>query len=201
MLKILSSLSTDATIISSQDGSIEDARRETERRVDLLKQELLTAASMESIRTKVVDSSYAYQVILKSLFKAEPDPDDKLIAAGVQERDEAVSEYLHIHRDLQHARRDLSATQVQALDYQDENRKLVQLLSQETAAMKEAATSQDSGSNRRMLQKVEEELRNITVKHNVVSNVLQGLILESGIDWANDPHYLELMLKLKRSAE
>ncbi|KAG0003211.1 hypothetical protein BGZ79_001433 [Entomortierella chlamydospora] len=83
-------------------------------------------------------------------------------------------------------------------DCQDDNRKLAQLLSEETATMKETTASQESGSNRRMAQRIEEELKNINIKYNVISNVLQGLLLESGVDWSNDPHYLDVMLKLSQ---
>ncbi|KAF9109348.1 hypothetical protein BGX27_007733 [Mortierella sp. AM989] len=167
--------SHDRSSISSDDRSTEEIKKELEQRIDILKEELVRAASMESIRAKVVDRS---------------------LAKAIEERDEAVSQFLHIHKELQQIRQDLSATQVQVLDCQDNNRKLAQILSEETAAMKEATTSQDSGSNRRMNQRMDEELQNINIKHNVISNVLQGLLLESGVDWANDPHYLDVMLKL-----
>ncbi|KAF9354573.1 hypothetical protein BGX26_007609 [Mortierella sp. AD094] len=169
--------SQDVSSIANDDRPTEEIRKVLEQRIDLLKQELVRAASMESIRARVIDSS---------------------LSKAIKVRDEAVSQYLHIHRELQQVRRDLSATQVQALDCQDDNRKLAQLLSEETAAMKEATASQDSGSNRRMAQRIEEELKNINIKHNVISNVLQGLLLESGVDWSNDPHYLDVMLKLSQ---
>ncbi|KAF8923471.1 hypothetical protein EDD21DRAFT_421160 [Dissophora ornata] len=84
-------------------------------------------------------------------------------------------------------------------DLQDENRKLVLLLSDETAATKKTANS--STQRTAQMIRIEEQLKNFTVKYNVVSNVLQGLLLESGVDWVNDAHYLDLMLKLKRTAE
>ncbi|KAG0014018.1 hypothetical protein BGZ80_010701, partial [Entomortierella chlamydospora] len=62
-------------------------------------------------------------------------------------------------------------------DCQDDNRKLAQLLSEETATMKETTASQESGSNRRMAQRIEEELKNINIKYNVISNVLQVIYL------------------------
>ncbi|KAF9959467.1 hypothetical protein BGZ70_008825 [Mortierella alpina] len=192
----------DTTAVQEEDGrSATERRQELEQRIDFLKQELTAAVSMETVRNKVVDSAHAYQVVLKSLFKGDHDQDEKSLASAVEERDEAVSKYLHVHRDLQKARRDLSAVQVQVLDCQDDNRAIAQSLALETAAMKEAMASQDSKSSRRMAHRVEEELKNVVIKHSVVSNVLQGLLLESGIDWANDPHYLEVMLKLRRTTE
>ncbi|KAG0244451.1 hypothetical protein BGW41_007743 [Actinomortierella wolfii] len=77
-----------------------------------------------------------------------------------------------------------------------ENRRLVQKLSEETAALKEASESQQSSSYRKMAHRTEEELKSVTIKYNIASNVLQGLILESGVDWASDPHLLDVMLKL-----
>ncbi|KAF9576525.1 hypothetical protein EC968_008003 [Mortierella alpina] len=189
------------TVVQEDGRSTTEKRQELEQRIDFLKQELTTAVSMETVRNKVVDSAHAYQVVLKSLFKGDHDQDEKSLANAIEERDEAVSKYLHIHRELQKARRELSAVQVQVLDCQDDNRAIAQSLALETAAMKEAMASQDSKSSRRMAHRVEEELRNIVIKHSVVSNVLQGLLLESGIDWANDPHYLEVMLKLRRTTE
>ncbi|KAG0202256.1 hypothetical protein BGX28_005170 [Mortierella sp. GBA30] len=216
----------DTTAIPEESRSTLERRQELEQRIDFLKQELATAVALETVRNTVVDSvteivsldyrvdyqldyqvlsqslnllhsAHAYQVVLKSLFKSDHDQDEN----AIEERDEAVSEYLHIHRELKQARQDLSAVQVQVLDCQDDNRKLAQSLAQETEAMKEAMALQDSKSSRRMAQRMEEELKSIIIKHSVVSNVLQGLLLESGIDWANDSHYLDVMLKLRRTTE
>ena len=37
-------------------------------------------------------------------------------------------------------------------------------------------------------------LTNARAKREIALNVLQGLILESGVEWANDKHLLKLML-------
>ncbi|KAF9365480.1 hypothetical protein BGX34_009819 [Mortierella sp. NVP85] len=158
--------------------SPEESRRGIEQRIDILKQELLTAASLESVRAKVVD---------------------RLLADAIQERDAVVSEYLLIHRDLQKARQELSTTQIQVLDCQYDNRKLVQLLSSETEAAKEATASRNPEDDQRAARRIEEGLKDVNIKDDIVSNVLQGLMLESGVDWVNDPHYLSVMLRLKRA--
>ncbi|KAF9155972.1 hypothetical protein BG015_007879 [Linnemannia schmuckeri] len=184
-----------------EDMSIEDVKYALELRIDTLKQELAVAAALETVRIKVINSAHSLPVVLRSLFKQDYDQDEKILADAINKRDEAVSEYLHIHKDLQTARNDLAETQVKVLDLQDENRRLAQALAHETAAIKEEATSQEAVSNRRMAQRIEEELKTITIKYNVVSNVLQGLLLESGVDWSNDPHYLDVMLKLKSASD
>ncbi|KAG0313468.1 hypothetical protein BGZ97_010151 [Linnemannia gamsii] len=194
-------LDNDTSTSMEEDQTAEEARSAIEQRIDTLKQELAVAAALETIRTKVINSAHSYHVVLRSLFKADYDQDEKIMADAIRRRDEAVSEYLHIHKDLQIARHDLAAVQVEVLDLQDENRKLAQALAQETAAIKEGASSQDATSNRRMTQRIEEELKTITIKYNVVSNVLQGLLLESGVDWSNDAHYLDVMLKLKAASD
>ncbi|KAG0294865.1 hypothetical protein BGZ96_000276 [Linnemannia gamsii] len=173
-------LDNDTTTSMEEDQTAEEARSAMKQRIDTLKQDLAVAAALETIRTKVVS---------------------RILADAIKRRDEAVSEYLHIHKDLQMARHDLAAAQVQVLDLQDENRRLAQVLAQETVTIKESASSQDATSNRRMAQRIEEELKTITIKYNVVSNVLQGLLLESGVDWSNDAHYLDVMLKLKPASD
>ncbi|KAF9905421.1 hypothetical protein EC991_001649 [Linnemannia zychae] len=194
-------IDNDAPKLTDDNQTGEEAKLALERRIDALKQELAMAAALETIRNKVVSSAHSYHVILRSLFKADHDQDEKIISDAIKRRDEAVSEYLHVHKDLQIARDDLAAAQVQVLDLQDENRRLAQALARETAVIKESASSQDATGNRRMAQKIEEELKTITIKYNVVSNVLQGLLLESGVDWSNDPHYLDVMLKLKPASD
>ncbi|KAG0251343.1 hypothetical protein DFQ27_008825 [Actinomortierella ambigua] len=182
---------------SHAEATLEDQRLELEAAIDNLKTELAVAASVEAVRTKVLDSAHAYQVVLRSLFsRNEKDVDKKELAKTVYERDELVSQYLLIHRDLQKTRLELASAQKDVLDCQGENRALVQRLSEETAALKEAAESQQSSSHRKMAHRTEEELKSVTVKYNIASNVLQGLILESGVDWASDPHLLDVMLKL-----
>ncbi|KAF9935274.1 hypothetical protein FBU30_004849 [Linnemannia zychae] len=170
----------DMTEPMEEDQTTEETKKALQQRIDILKHEFEVAASLEAIRSKVIN---------------------RILSDAIKKRDEAVSEYLHIHKDLQTARHDLAEVQVQVLDLQDENRKLAQALAQEAAAIKEGASSQDATSNRRMTQRIEEELKTITIKYNVVSNVLQGLLLESGVDWSNDPHYLDVMLKLKPASD
>ncbi|KAF9539283.1 hypothetical protein EC957_005598 [Mortierella hygrophila] len=152
-----------------------EAKFSLEKRIDILKQDLVNAATVETVRDRVIL---------------------RIMSDAIDKRDAAVEEYLSIHKDLQTARQDLVKAQGTVIDLQDENRKLAQALARETAAIKEGATSQEAVSNRRMAQRIEEELKTITIKYNVVSNVLQGLLLESGVDWSNDPHYLDVMLKL-----
>ncbi|KAF9897048.1 hypothetical protein BX616_006281, partial [Lobosporangium transversale] len=84
---------------------------------------------------------------------------------------------------------------------QDENRKVLQLLSDESREAKEASKTTDTSANQQKTKKMKEELKKIMIKYNVLANVLQGLLLESNVDWANDPHFLEVMLKLQHSDE
>ncbi|KAF9301245.1 hypothetical protein BGZ74_006942 [Mortierella antarctica] len=182
-----------------EDESGEETPQRLQRNVDELKQELATLASMESVKAKVLNHAYAYQVVLKELYGAKDqiqDQDDRSLSAAIHKRDTAVTEYLHLYQELQKQRLELSMTQMKVLNCQDENRALLQTLNTETAALKEATASQDSTSNRRMAKRIEEDLKNVTIKHSVVSNVLLGLLLESDTDWSKDPHYVSLMLKL-----
>ncbi|KAG0338624.1 hypothetical protein BG000_003670 [Podila horticola] len=175
----------------------EETPQQLQRKVDELKQELATLASMESVKAKVLNHAYGYQVVLKELYGTkDQDQDDRSLSAAIHKRDTAVTEYLHLYQELQKQRTELSMSQMKVLNCQDENRALLQTLNAETAALKEATASQDSTSNRRMAKRIEEDLKNVTIKHSVVSNVLLGLLLESDIDWSKDPHYVSLMLKL-----
>ncbi|KAF9333204.1 hypothetical protein BG006_003904 [Podila minutissima] len=192
-------LDHDLDTALQEDESGEETPQRLQRNVDELKQELATLASMESVKAKVLNHAYAYQVVLKELYGAKDqiqDQDDRLLSAAIHKRDTAVTEYLHLYQELQKQRLELSMTQMKVLNCQDENRALLQTLSTEMAALKEATASQDSTSNRRMARRIEEDLKNVTIKHSVVSNVLLGLLLESDTDWSKDPHYVSLMLKL-----
>ncbi|KAG0355681.1 hypothetical protein BG005_005384 [Podila minutissima] len=192
-------LDHDSGTALQEDESGEETPQRLQRNVDDLKQELATLASMESVKAKVLNHAYAYQVVLKELYGAKDqiqDQDDRSLSAAIHKRDTAVTEYLHLYQELQKQRLELSMTQMKVLNCQDENRALLQTLNTETAALKEATASQDSTSNRRMAKRIEEDLKNVTIKHSVVSNVLLGLLLESDTDWSKDPHYVSLMLKL-----
>ncbi|KAF9971195.1 hypothetical protein BGZ73_005908 [Actinomortierella ambigua] len=165
------------------EANLDRQRLELEATIDNLKTELAVGASVEAVRTKVLESAHAYQVVLRSLFsRNEKDVDKKELAKAIHERDELVSRYLLIHRDLQTARLNLASAQKDVLE--------------ETAALKEASELQISSSYRKMAHRTEEELKSVTIKYNIASNVLQGLILESGVDWASDPHLLDVMYKL-----
>ncbi|KAF9287443.1 hypothetical protein BGZ88_008601 [Linnemannia elongata] len=191
------SMNTD----EEEDLSGGEAKFALEKRIDNLKQELATAATVETVRDRIILSAHSIPVVLRGIFRANQDEEAKVMSDAIDKRDAAVEEYLGIHKDLQIARQDLVKAQEAVIDLQDENRRLAQALAHETAAIKEGATSQEAVSNRRMAQRFEEELKTITIKHNVVSNVLQGLLLESGVDWSNDPHYLDVMLKLGSASD
>ncbi|KAG0089341.1 hypothetical protein BGZ93_009913, partial [Podila epicladia] len=166
-------LDHDTALQEAEAG--EETLQQLQRKVDELKQELATLASMESVKVKVLNHAYAYQVVLKELYGAKDqmqDQDDRSLPAAIHKRDTAVTEYLHLYQELQKQRTDLSMTQMKVLNCQDENRTLLQTLNTETAALKEATASQDSTSNRRMAKRIEEDLKNVTIKHSVVSNVL-----------------------------
>ncbi|KAF9212874.1 hypothetical protein BGZ59_006212 [Podila verticillata] len=187
------------TLQGAESG--EETPQQLQDNIDKLKQELASLASMESVKTKVLNHAYGYQVVLKELYSTKDqdqnqNQDDRSLSGAIYKRDMAVTEYLILCQELQQQRKDISMTQIKVLDCQDENRTLLQLLNTETAALKEATASQDSTSNRRMAKRIEEDLKNVTIKHSVVSNVLLGLLLESDIDWSKDPHYVSLMLKL-----
>ncbi|KAF9387508.1 hypothetical protein CPB97_002473 [Podila verticillata] len=186
---------------TSQGAESEETPQQLQDNIDKLKQELASLASLESVKTKVLNHAYGYQVVLKELYSTKDqdqnqNQDDRSLSGAIYKRDMAVTEYLILCQELQQQRKDLSMTQIKVLDCQDENRTLLQTLNTETAALKEATASQDSTSNRRMAKRIEEDLKNVTIKHSVVSNVLLGLLLESDIDWSKDPHYVSLMLKL-----
>ena len=48
--------------------------------------------------------------------------------------------------------------------------------------------------NNEIILQLKRNLMNVRAKREIVRNVLQGLILESGVDWADDEHLLKLML-------
>ncbi|KAF9583016.1 hypothetical protein BGW38_010419 [Lunasporangiospora selenospora] len=173
--RLLTTTSIPSSIPASQD--VTNTRRELETNIDKLKQEYAQALSLESVRNKVIDKGLLDQI---------------------DERDRLVSEFLKIHQELQGVQRELSPIQTEVLDCQNENRNLVRAVEEATATLRDSSITKDTEKSRLSEKRTEEELKALSVKYNVISNVLQGLLLESGIDWADDPHYLNVMLKLRR---
>ncbi|KAI9231114.1 MAG: hypothetical protein BYD32DRAFT_230274 [Podila humilis] len=141
------------TLQGAESG--EETPQQLQDNIDKLKQELASLASMESVKTKVLNHAYGYQVVLKELYSTKDqdqnqNQDDRSLSGAIYKRDMAVTEYLILCQELQQQRKDISMTQIKVLDCQDENRTLLQLLNTETAALKEATASQDSTSNRRL---------------------------------------------------
>jgi hypothetical protein len=53
---------------------------------------------------------------------------------------------------------------------------------------------ENSENNQAEILQLKINLTNARSKREIVRNVLQGLILESGVEWADDEHLLKLML-------
>ncbi|KAI7879471.1 hypothetical protein K492DRAFT_208248 [Lichtheimia hyalospora FSU 10163] len=147
--------------------------------------------------TRNLDASYH---TLNTLFSGPSDHDSmerrRLVTERLQERDELTVLILRIVDQLKKARVQLTKTQAKVMDTHIINRQLVQAIQRVRNQRSEGIAREASQITVRP-----EVMDDMVNRLEIARNVLMGLMLESGIDWANDERWLQVMLKLGDQVE
>ncbi|CAI2163060.1 11383_t:CDS:2 [Funneliformis geosporum] len=171
-----------------------------EVRIKEKKKTLANLNTKNQVKNKAVENNETGRVILASLFSEgnKTSSHESCLNEMINKRDLLVSEFLKSHQELLKVQNDLTNLKKAVIARHRENRtvmtKINELISNPIEKYYE-----NSGNNRAktlQLKSLTNDLANARSKREIARNILQGLILESGVDWVNDEHLLKLMLMI-----
>ncbi|CAG8638327.1 6679_t:CDS:2, partial [Acaulospora morrowiae] len=150
--------------------------------------ELALLRTKNMLKDKAIGSVEIGRAILSSLYPPNSGSHISCLTKLVNERDSLVSEFLTSHQELLKARTELAKLQQSVIMCHNDNRELMRRIKN--------VRSQSSVSTSADLNRLQRDLSEAEAKLEVTKNVLQGLILESGVNWVADEHLLKLMLNI-----
>ncbi|CAG8475637.1 4439_t:CDS:2, partial [Dentiscutata heterogama] len=167
---------------------------ELKKRIDEKNQILLDLRAKNLVKDKAIECIETGKVILTNIFPegSQLSPQALCLKDMINERDRLVVEILKSHQELLKAQTELIELQQAVIKRHRDNRQLMKQINDMRTSISDDSDSQDT----KMIQRTKRELADARAKREVVRNVLQGLILESGIDWAEDEHLLNLLLMI-----
>jgi len=178
----------------NEEQKIKEREDRLELLIDQLKEELFQTSSVNSIQSKLLERIENMQVFSSIIFAQPTDSPDKLrLQNAVGYRDELVSEFLKEHDQLKKRKDHLE-------NLRKENRVLKQRireLQEQIDAMNKEKKKVDPAQQTSIVHKKKEELKNMESRNAILRNVIQNLVLESGVNWAEDEQLRDLMLKLE----
>ena len=165
-------------------------------RLDKLQHELREASAERLRERQLVDRLRRSVVVSEAVYPESGEPAEDVtreIAGLVSVRDKLVSEFLRGRRTCHTLQRELT-------DVTAENRRLrvanrlamgeVQVLKAETEALSETLLQSEGA------RQAKRQLEMETARNTILRNVMQLLIMASGVDWAKDPELQDLLIEL-----
>ncbi|RHZ89693.1 hypothetical protein Glove_12g39 [Diversispora epigaea] len=179
-LQIQKYVSTSSTSTTSNINEFK-----LKERINLKKKELLNLKAINIVKDKAIESIEIGRVIINSLYPKESELSlqNSQFNELLNTRDSFVSEFLKSHQELLKVQAEMTKLQQAVIVRQHDNREL-------TKKIKKINQSSIG------LNSMQSDVSNTKAKIAIVKNVLQGLILESGINWVEDEYLLKLMLKI-----
>ncbi|KAF0391235.1 hypothetical protein F8M41_010765 [Gigaspora margarita] len=167
---------------------------ELKKRIDEKKQILLDLKAKNLVKDKAVECIETGRVISTTIFLegSQLSPQALCLKDMIKERDRLVIEILNSHQELLKAQTELMELEQDVIKRHRDNRQLMKQIIDMRTSNSDDSDSQDA----KMVQRTKKELVSARAKREVIRNVLQGLILESGIDWTEDEQLLNLLLMI-----
>ncbi|CAG8514903.1 3635_t:CDS:2 [Ambispora leptoticha] len=168
---------------------------------------LAQVSSANLFKDKAIESAKAGIVILETLSPQRTSssnndnlqPSNNTLNELILERDRLVTEFLKMHHELLEAQSELSKLEKKVIARHIENRKLMSEITRITEASSISIENGSGPENSEFLgtiQRIRKDLENTLAKREIVRNVLQGLILESHVEWTEDDHLMTIMLSI-----
>eukprot|EP00744_Colponema_vietnamica_P025376 GILI01037284.1.p1 GENE.GILI01037284.1~~GILI01037284.1.p1 ORF type:complete len:234 (+),score=5.04 GILI01037284.1:42-704(+) len=166
--------------------------------IDSLQKEYFEKFASLNRQESVLQRIAQNEVLLADLYQKESNPSsssttDETLSDIYQRRDEIVSELLRLsseRNELELRRENLEK------EYKDilvKNRALwAELSSRHTPAVEE------SSKDGQQTESDEAHVRSLRSRNICLRHILQGLILESGVDWSSNEHLFNLLLLLEK---
>ncbi|XP_022086917.1 centromere protein H-like [Acanthaster planci] len=177
-------------------------QEQLDERILKFQKELLKESTVHSLKELALRRLQLSDTLLQILFPTSPSG-----SAASQQRDkfrdltskqsELVSEVIGHHKVCQRVQDELDSVQKECVDLKKRNRDIMAELLQTNKEKNQQASNYDNEKHRQVQGEIQRTMSHIQIGRNI----LQGLILGSGVNWAEDGHLKELMLSLGRPVE
>ncbi|KAL1914638.1 uncharacterized protein VTP21DRAFT_8049 [Calcarisporiella thermophila] len=136
-------------------------------------------------------------VLLNTIFQRNQSINNTDIVTAIEQRDKLVSDFLKMHEKVKHIQQELAEIESRIKDQHQRNRSLMADITTISSELSVTHRQEQADPKfARALKRAEEELEREKSRQEILRNVLQGLLLESGVQWVDDEHWLKVMLML-----
>ncbi|XP_071794564.1 centromere protein H-like [Asterias amurensis] len=166
-----------------------------------LQQQLLQESTNHSLKELAVKRLQLSDTLLQTLFPASSNQ------ASLEQRDkfndstskqiELVTEVIGHQKVCQRVQEELDAVRKECLEHKKKNREVMMELLQINEQKEKQASNYDDDKQ----QQAEEEINRILSHITIGRNILQGLVVGSGVNWAEDKDLKEVMLGLGKPVQ
>ncbi|XP_038078150.1 uncharacterized protein LOC119745687 [Patiria miniata] len=170
-------------------------------RILKLQQELLKESTSHSLKELALRRLQLSDTFLQILFPASTSQ------SAVEQRDkfrdltsrqsQLVTEVIGHQKVCQRTQDELDSVRKECVEIKKRNREVMGELLKKNEERKQQASSYDNEKHRQ----VQGEIKRILSHIQIGRNILQGLVVGSGVNWAEDEHFKELMLDLGRPVQ
>ncbi|KTW29156.1 uncharacterized protein T551_02430 [Pneumocystis jirovecii RU7] len=158
--------------------------------------ELLIANATNTTKNLIIENFIETNPILQAVYSNESlTEQDRAINFSLGNCDNIISKLLKFHNFLLKNEKKILHLQKETLKLFSENRKKVKKILEIITNIKDREEKMLSVLEKQQKDKLVREMNDIKHRVIIVKNCLQGIILESGIDWYGNEHWRNMMLK------
>lgn len=179
----------DVNISSLSDEEVQAEIKKAER-------ELLEARSRYTLRNQIIQNVIITDPVLKAVHSGEGITElEKRLLPLIIERDTLSMVHSVLSNKLQTANSRLATLEKESIQAIAENKELAREMLELANELKaEKLEEIEDARLRKQLEKLEEEVKKARIEWRTMKSLAAGIVAGSGVDWADDPKLLSLVL-------
>ncbi|EMR08160.1 hypothetical protein PNEG_03335 [Pneumocystis murina B123] len=178
----------------SVDNNILD--QELSEKIKEAEFELLIANATNTTKDLIIENFIETNPILQAAYSTQDSTkQDKIIGLCLENCDNIISNLLNLHNILLKNEKKIVPLQKEVLNLFLKNKEKVNKIMEIITNIKDREEKILSVLEKQQKEKLIKEMNDIKNRAIIVKNCLQGIILESGIDWYGNEHWRNIMLK------
>ncbi|KAE9965048.1 hypothetical protein BLS_006002 [Venturia inaequalis] len=189
LLKAQTGRRHDVNISSLSDEEVQAEIKKAER-------ELLEARSRYTLRNQIIQNVIITDPVLKAVHSGEGVTElEKRLLPLIVERDTLSMVHSVLSNKLQTANSRLATLEKENIQAIAENKELAREMLELANELKaEKLEEIEDARLRKQLEKLEEEVKKARIEWRTMKSLVAGIVAGSGVDWADDPKLLSLVL-------
>lgn len=179
----------DVDISSLSDQEVQAEIKKAER-------DLLEARSKHTLRNQIIQNVIITDPVLKAVHSGEEATElERRLLLLIIERDTLSMVHSVLSTNLQTANTRLATLERENIQAIAENKELARDMLEIANELKtEKVEEVEDARLRTQLEKLEEEVRKARIEWRTMKSMVAGIVAGSGVDWADDPKLLSLVL-------